>query len=171
MSSIATHRTTTGSALTAHALEGDPVAWLPVLSGLLDEQRKLCEGLDELSAAQTIAVGEGNADLLMRILGERQVLVDRVSAINGELEAFRRVRDHAMSKLTETQRAGVSGQIERIATLVDGVCARDEQDRATLEQQRRKVTEEIGGLGKARGAVRAYGGAGVVGARFQDRHG
>jgi uncharacterized membrane protein YccC len=159
--------------LTEQAMLREPKEWLPRLSMLLDQQGRLCEGLNELSEAQSVAVVEGDADLLMRILGERQVLVDRVSEINSELDVFRRVRERALAMLSESQRAGVNGQVERIAKLVDGVCERDERDRAALEKQRQRVSEEIGGLGKARGAVRAYGGAGtgVVAPRFQDRHG
>lgn len=156
--------------LTAIAFDGDPPEWLPRLQTLLTEQFDLCEKLDGLSAAQTIAVDRGDSDVLMRILGERQVLVDKVSAINSELESFRRVRDRALAKLGEMDRSKVNRQIERIAALVDGVCARDEKDRATLEAQRRLVSDELVGVNRAQGAVRAYGaGAGAPSPRFQDR--
>lgn len=160
-----------GAALDAHALALEPSAWLPRLVGLLDEQRSLCVGLDALSVAQSNAVNQGSTEVLLRVLGERQAIIDRVGRINGELEAFRAQRERALSRLSASDRRGVEERIESIAKLVSAVCERDERDRCRLQQQRDEVARELGGVGRGRGAVAAYGAGagGAGGAKFQDR--
>lgn len=162
--------------LDARLLEGEASSWIGRVCELLDQQLGACEGLDKLSAAQSNAVRTGNSDVLMRVLSERQVLIDRVGVINAELEPFRAGKERALRRLSDAQRREVMSRIDRIAALVDGVCARDEADRVVLERERTRVGDELAGLAKSRGAVRAYGGSqpgGVAGggARFQDRQG
>lgn len=167
-------QTTRGAAgvLDGAAMEQESSRWLPRLTRLLDEQMELCRGLESLSEAQSNAVSDGDAEALLRVLGERQTIIDRVGEINMELETFRSRRERVLARLSVAERAEVEGRIESIAKAVGSVCERDERDRRELQSQRDEVSKQLGGIGKSRGAVAAYGAgvsAGVSRARFQDR--
>jgi flagellar biosynthesis/type III secretory pathway chaperone len=165
-------------ALTPEVLHGDASVWLPRLTRLLDEQAELCAGLDALSAQQSRAVNDGDTDALLRILGQRQPVVDRMSEINGLLEPFRSRKEALIASLARAQRDGVMQRVGRIAALVESVRARDDQDRIKLEQQRTTVADELATLSRGRGAATAYASAAANGygayarsASSQDRQG
>ena len=158
--------------LVAEVKTGDPSRWLPRLNKLLDEQCELCVGLDTLSARQTQAVGVGDTDGLLRILGQRQTLVDRVTDINALLEPFRVRKEELLGRLAPAQREGVVQRVGKIAALVESVRARDDQDRIVIEKMRTAVADELANLTRVKGAAAAYarngGGSGAV---YQDRRG
>lgn len=152
----------------------DPGVWLPRLTRLLDEQCAMCERLESLSDKQSRAVAGGDTDALLRILGEREAVVDRVTRINRALEPFRSSRDKVLARLLPAQRDSVLQRVGRIAALVESVRARDDQDRAVLEKQRTAVAHELAALSRGQGAAAAYAGAGAgtySGPKFQDRRG
>ncbi len=152
----------------------DHSVWLPALTRLLDEQCGLCERLEALSDKQSRAVAAGDTDGLLRILGEREAVVGRVTGINAELEPFRSSRDRALGSLPPAQRDAVVQRVGRIAALVESVRARDDVDRAVLEKQRAAVGVELAAMSRGRGASAAYAGASAgtySGPKFQDRKG
>ena len=158
--------------LAVEVKSGDPARWLPRLNKLLDEQCELCVGLDSLSARQTQAVGIGDTDGLLRILGRRQSLVDRVVEINATLEPFRSRKEELLGKLVGAQREGVVQRVGKIAALVESVRARDDQDRVVIERMRSGVADELANLTKVKGAAAAYARNGAGGgAVYQDRKG
>ena len=158
--------------LAVEVKSGDPGRWLPRLNKLLDEQCELCVGLDSLSARQTQAVGIGDTDGLLRILGQRQSLVDRVVEINATLEPFRARKEELLGRLVGVQREGIVQRVGKIAALVESVRARDDQDRVSLEKMRSGVADELANLTRVKGAAAAYARNGAGGgAKYQDRKG
>lgn len=156
--------------MTPEQMAQGPGAWYGQLTSLLEEQRSLCASLAELSRVQGDLVDSGDTDGLLRVLAERQVLVDRVSTINVAMDPFRQVRAEAMERLSVSDRVALQGRIGAIAELVDQIRTRDEADRAALEQRRGAIVEELTGVSRSRGALAAYGArAGGGGARMQDR--
>jgi hypothetical protein len=151
---------------------GDPAKWLPRLNKLLDEQCELCVGLDTLSARQTQAVGIGDTDGLLRILGQRQTLVDRVTEINASLEPFRSRKEELLGRLGPAQREGIVQRVGKIAALVESVRARDDQDRISIEKMRSAVADELANMTRVKGAAAAYARNGATGGpMYQDRKG
>ena len=158
--------------LKTEELNGDPARWLARVNRLLDEQCELCVGLDSLSARQSQAAGLGDADGLLRIVGQRQGLVDRVAQISAALEPLRARREELLGRLAPAQRDGIVQRVGKIAALVESVRARDERDRSVLEKMRSGVADELANLTRAKGAAAAYAANGASGgARFHDRKG
>src|ERR1051326_6559866 len=100
--------------LRAEDLHGDPARWLPRVNRLLDEQWELCVGLDSLSARQSQAAVLGDGDGLLRILGPRQGLGDRVVEISAALEPFRAKKEELLGRLPPPQREGIVQRVGRI---------------------------------------------------------
>lgn len=149
---------------------GDARAWVPRLEALLGEQRGLCTQLDRLSQDQGGVIRGGDTDGLMKILSERQSIVNRIVELNTELEPFRRQWETCIRGVDAAERERLEAARAELAELVDRIWSRDEQDRADLERQRAGVAAEITGVSRTRVAVSAYApkpaGRGPM---FQDR--
>jgi flagellar biosynthesis/type III secretory pathway chaperone len=152
-----------------HATIGEPMDWAPRLAAILDEQLRVCADLQELSRQQGDRIREGDTGSLMRVLGERQGLVNRLTGLNVEMEPYRREWEWCMSRLDEAQRGAMEHAVRELGQLIELISASDDADRRELEQQRSAVSQELAGLGRARVAVSAYGGRpGTQGPMFQD---
>lgn len=140
------------------------------LHRLLDEQEALFVRLDALSKRQHDLVDGEHTDELLRLLAERQSVIESIGGIARELAPVRAVWDAVLAEAKPEQRDRLSGQIERLTDLASGVAARDDADRKLMEQRRDALAGELAGTGRARGAVQAYQNKGsLAGARFQDR--
>ncbi len=146
------------SALAAGALHQSPSVWMPRLTRILDEQVAQYTRLAELSKAQSALVREGDADDLLRLLAERQVIVERVNALNEDLAPFTRAWSELLPKLPQADRDSLRTRLDALDGLMVAIAQADDADRAALEQRRSSVSNEINGLGQQRGAVHAYGG-------------
>src|SRR5262245_61751390 len=102
---------------------GDPAEWVPRVRAILDEQRRLCRELEGYSAEQGSLLRAGDTDGLLRVLGVRQGVVDRITALNAALEPFRREWDACMSRLSGAQRAELEGALKELGELVDRITA------------------------------------------------
>lgn len=178
------NRTTTGPATTdrsapvsvpvdAAAGAGAGSVWTPERAlRALEEQRALCEKLDQLSLAQRTLIEGGRADALVELLTQRQVVIDRLDALSRHVEPLREGREGALSSLAAADRARVDELLEFVAASTERVRSRDDQDRAALERQRADVTRELVGMARSRGAMAAYGTPGPPAApTYHDRQG
>lgn len=136
---------------------GEPVEWAPRLASILDEQRRVCLELEQLSTQQAEWIQNGDTGSLMRVLGERQELINRLSHLNSELEPYRREWDWCMSRLPGEERTQMESAARELRVLVDRIWARDEEDRKALERQRSAVSAELTNLSRGRVAMNAYG--------------
>lgn len=142
------------------------------MAGYIDDQHALCVELESLSRAQSALVEGGDTDGVLEVLGQRQIIIDRITRLNGELAPLREQRERLLAALGHAEREHVRGCIDEINAMVESVRTRDEQDREAMERRRSGIAGEISGVTRARGAVAAYSGAKAVGgARFQDRRG
>ncbi len=136
---------------------GEPVEWAPRLASILDEQRRVCVDLEQLSCQQGEQIRTGDTGALMRVLGERQELINRLSHLNAELEPYRREWDWCMGRLSGEERQSMERAARELRVLVDRIWARDEEDRLALERQRSAVSSELTSLSRGRVAMSAYG--------------
>ncbi len=127
------------------------------LRRLLEEQRELCRHLDALGERQESCIAEDDTDALLRVLAERQTLVDRVSAVSGELEPLRKRKDEILAGVSESQRQEVKLVVGELTELAERITRRDDAQRAMLEAKRTRLAEQIAGVNRGRGAVAAYG--------------
>lgn len=160
-------------ALPERLLAQEPGAWLPRLTRLLDEQATLCAGLEALSVRQSATLDGADTDALLRILAQRQTILDRVTVINRALAPFRARKEELLARLGPPDRERVARTVGAIAAHVDSVRVRDDQDRRTLERMRTAVADELASLSRARGAAAAYAPPAHASPapRFQDRRG
>lgn len=150
---------------------GGPDRWRARLERIIEEQRGLYERLDGLSARQSSLIREDDTDALLGVLGERQAIIDRLGALTEEFAPFRAQWRELMGQLDERSRDAFNRQIDELAARINAIAQRDERDREALDERRGRVTGELQGLSKGRGAVAAYGRPGASQPRYQDREG
>lgn len=141
------------------------------LAELLDRQRELFRELDALSLRQGECVRAGSSDDLLRVLGERQRVVERLDEAACELAPYRERWDETLAHFAEHERRTLRACLEETTTIAARVAARDDADRKELESRRTTLADELAGVSRVRGAVSAYAPRAAQGARFQDREG
>ena len=148
--------------------------WAADLIGLLDQQRGIYQQLHALSERQAGLVGNGDAEALLTLLGERQRLIDQLTQLNGRIEPFKRDWPRLWAQLDENSQAQVQNLIDKVQSLLDGIVQQDERDRAALSEHRDRIGAQIRQTQAGSAVNRAYGApaAGAAGqARYTDRQG
>jgi len=142
------------------------------LRELLEEQESLFLRLEALSRQQGRLVRDERTDDLLRVLGERQGVVEALERTAAALEPFRAAWESVLAEARPDQRDRLARQVERLSELAAGIAAQDDADRRLIEERRDRLAGDLAGVGRVRGAVAAYGAArGRPAARFQDREG
>ena len=138
---------------------------------LVERQHGQFTTLAGLSDRQRAAIDAGDSDELLRVLGERQTIVDQITATGDELAPFQRRWDELIRALNADDRAALSQRVAELQELSQRVAEHDERDRLALETRRAALVDDIAGVVKSRGAIAAYGGQRPGGPRFHDREG
>ncbi|MEO1535856.1 MAG: flagellar export chaperone FlgN [Planctomycetota bacterium] len=138
------------------------------LVALLDEQIDLYGVLDGLSKQQHGIVESDDTDSLLRVLAERQTVINKIAGLARALDPFRADWDANVNQLPDTERVRIRGRLDELAIIMEQIARRDEHDRDVIEQRRSEIGAELGGAKRAGAAMSAYGGP-ARGPRFQDR--
>ena len=163
--------------LGVEAVHGNPDVWAPRLARVLDRQREIYERLELISLSQAQLISEDQTDDLLSVLGQRQSLIEQLSALNDELAPFAERWNELAPRLSEEHREALRQRFDDVGRLVESITRRDEGDRRALEARRSTVGNELQSLTRSRGAVAAYaraqtpGGREAPDPRFQDRRG
>lgn len=137
---------------------------------LLEEQETLFLRLDALSKRQRGLVEDEQTDELLRVLSERERVLEGIEASSQELRPYRARWETVLAEAGVEQRERLSGQVDRLGELARVIAARDDADRRLMEERRNRLADEIAGAKRGRGAVSAYGAGGAAAEpRFQDR--
>lgn len=146
-----THGESCGSA-SARALLRDRV--MPAL----ERQAALYDQLAAFGPRQDELIARGEGDGLLRLMGERQGVVDELVAVHQGLEDVRQDWDGFVAGLAEAERAELGERLDRVKALASRVHEQDSQTRQQLDGAREQVRASMQGVGRGKGAVRAYGG-------------
>ena len=139
------------------------------VDSLLEEQEQLFAQLDSLGEQQTRLVEDDDAEGLLTLLAERQRLIDSIAANNEILSPYRARWGAFLGELADPERDRLRRRVDIVAELAGRIAVRDESHRQLLELRRTRVATELTKVGRARGAVAAYGQAAGATPRFQDR--
>jgi len=146
--------------------------WAPLLIQALAAQCELCTALQALAERQSVLIRSGDGDALLRVLAERQGLVDQISELNDHVAPYRRQWETCMAAVSPEQRAALDTLVSTLTLAVDAIARQDDADRAALESQRSAISAELTGVVRGKGAVAAYAGSHAPPQpRYQDQNG
>ena len=126
------------------------------LVALLERQRTLYRQLRTLSDQQGPLVAESLAEPLLALLAQRQKLIDGVTAVNAELEPYRKRWNDLWTRLGEGHRRQVGDLVKEVETLLASIIKQDERDRGVLQTAKTQIAAEIQKISVAGSAVNAY---------------
>ncbi len=145
------------------------------LARLLDAQAEVCRQILEMSRMQQKLVEERREDDLLSLLADKQRLIDRHQKLS-EQAAPHRSRWEASDRAAAgpEAHARVEAAWNGLRDVLDQIVKLEDESRAYLEEQKGKVSMDIGNLQRGKIVNKAYGGAGMrppPAARFSDKRG
>ena len=128
----------------------------PAVDALVREQAMILLDLTTLSDVQHAAVAGRDAEVLDRVLDQRQALIDRLSHVAEGL-ADRSAELQAAAQAGGDRGSRVARDLAEVSRLWSALASRDGQDLADLHRQRDELSRELASLGQAGRAAGAYG--------------
>ena len=148
----------------------DASTWDTDLETVLHDQCALVAELKPLAERQGTLIAAGDTAELLELLGRRQAIVDRFGGTEQRLDPLTTGLSERLSTLPDARRRALADLIDRVDEGLKAVAAIDARDHALLAEARGAIATELGKIGTAAAAHRAYRGA-PGGPRFADRRG
>lgn len=141
------------------------------LESLVREELEILGQVDALSQRQGSLVTLDDAGPLLALLDERQVLIERATAIAGEVATLRDEVASA-SGIPASRWKAVQRECNAVADLAERISRRDRDDASAMSRRRDMAATEMSQLGKGKDAAAAYGPRPTgQEPKYQDRHG
>lgn len=135
----------------------------------LDRQAALYDQLAAFGPRQDELIASGEGDDLLRLMGDRQAVVDELVEVHRGLEDVRAQWQCFVDGLCEEDREALGARLDGLKALASRVHEQDSRTRRHLDGARDRVSQSMSGIGRAKGAVRAYGVAATRAPIHQDR--
>ncbi len=143
-----------------------------VVVSLLERQREAYEQLRGLSEEQARLVVSGSSEDLLKVLAQRQGVIEALTKLNSEIDPYRKQWSQFWQALGEAQRQRVGGLVKQVEGLLAGIIEQDERDRAQLQHAQQAVRNELDQVTRSSEAINAYKVSSASNqARFTDKQG
>lgn len=123
---------------------------------LLEEQLSLYEQLKRLARRQRGVIAEEDPERLLKILAQRQQLVNKLAVIGDKLAPFRGRWEEFSRGLDAAQSARASKALAGARTVLGEILESDEQDAGLLRARQAVAGGTLRGIVDGRKAVTAY---------------
>jgi len=123
---------------------------------LLTRQSLLYRELRSLAVRQTELVTGEDPETLLKVLANRQRLINRLSAIDAELEPIRADWERVAATLSNEQRHEVQRLVGEVQAVLGEILSRDARDTESLNRQKQQVSGQIRAAAEGRRLNRAY---------------
>ncbi|MEE8170084.1 MAG: hypothetical protein V3T70_06010 [Phycisphaerae bacterium] len=138
---------------------------------LLNEQLRCYRQLRRLADRQRLLVREDEPQALLTVLGERQQLVNELTALNGSLAPFRESWTDVYRGLPGDHRRDVQAVLEETNALLASIMQADRQDAQALSARRLAAATQItqaADTGRAAAAYARQSGSAAPGAALTE---
>ncbi|MEO1007042.1 MAG: hypothetical protein AAFX79_00580 [Planctomycetota bacterium] len=135
----------------------------------VERQADLYDRLAAFGPRQDALIATGDGEGLLRLLGERQEVVDELVRVHEGIADVREQWDRFVEGLPEDERAELARRLDELKAIAGRVDAQDSRSGADLRAASERVSGEVGQLNRSRGAMRAYAAAPAAAPRHQDR--
>ena len=123
---------------------------------LLQKQRDRYQKLQALSRTQSQLVESAATEPLLKVLAQRQHLVDELAHLHGEMEPYRQQWEQVYGQLPDADRDIVAGLINEVEQLLAGIIDQDNHDQRQLKQSKDQVGKGLSQTAHAGVAMAAY---------------
>ena len=153
--------------------DNDSDAIARMLADQLEKQSEICLGIKRLSERQQALVSERREDELLRLLSDKQELLNRHQDLFAKTQVMRDKWDGVRNLASPESQAAVEGAWERLKTVLNEVVALEDASRGLLQEQQNRLSMDIGKVQRGKIANKAYGGSQrpPVQATYSDKQG
>ncbi len=123
---------------------------------LLQQQRDCYRNLKELSDRQRRLITDEDPEALLKLLAERQRLVDQLTQLNKALQPFRQEWASTYTQMTADRRGHVQEVLDDINTLLGSILLIDAEDSRLLSARKETVRSELQRTAAGRTVNAAY---------------
>lgn len=141
---------------------------------LLGSQRDLFAQILDRARRQLQLIDTGDTDALMRLLGEKQRLIQQNETINRELEPVRRQWEQFRDAAGAGLRQPIEQAFEQLRGHIAEVVELENQAQARAEKAKSEAGAQVGRMQTGKAMLKAYGGARRAAPpdpRFHDKNG
>ncbi len=131
--------------------------WAGTLLQKLLRQKWLCSELMARCERQSEVIHADQSDELLKILDERQVLVDELTKLSGELALFREHWPELQIELTTAQQREIKELADSIQKMVQNVVEKDQIDEIAIQSEQNRVRAKIDNVQIGKISNAAYG--------------
>lgn len=135
----------------------------------LERQAALYDRLAGFGPMQDELIEKGEGDALLRLMAQRQEVVDELVEVHQGLEDVRENWQLFVDALDDGERNELGDRLKEVKKLAGRVHEQDSRTRASLDGARDRVQASMSDLGRGKGAVRAYAGGATRVPMHQDR--
>lgn len=130
------------------------------LAKLLDAQADVCRDILEKSKLQQQLVEERREDELLSLLGDKQKLIDKHQTLVDKANPYREQWEAGVrERVSPAAHAEVERAWNGLREVLDEIIRLEDASRAYLEEQKGKVSLDIGKLQRGKIVNKAYGGS------------
>ena len=153
--------------------DDDSEAIARMLADQLEKQSEICLGIKRLSERQQNLVAERKEDELLRLLSDKQELMNKHQNLFAKTQVLRDKWDGVRNRARPESQAKVEGAWERLKTILNEVVALEDASRGLLQEQQNRLSMDIGKIQRGKIANKAYGGSQrpPPQARYSDKQG
>ncbi|WP_200761612.1 flagellar protein FliT [Poriferisphaera corsica] len=155
-----------------------PAGDIPMVLKLLVRQRDLYKLMGEFSVQQAECVEKGETEELLKVLSQRQYLVDSLMETNAELTPYRERWDSIVANMTEGIKTQVNSLVDEVEGQLREILKRDDVTQKNLQAAKAEVGQQLqqsrhtgAAMGAYRGAAAGAYAANQVAARYMDNRG
>lgn len=123
---------------------------------LLEQQRGCYRDLKNLAEKQRRLITDEDPEALLKLLAERQRLVERLTELNRLLQPFRQEWANTYTQMKSDRRQYVQQVLDEINTLLGSIMVTDAEDSRLLSASKENVRSRMQETARGRTANTAY---------------
>ena len=110
---------------------------------LLSRQRDLYLRLKDLAYKQRELVDKSDPEMLLKVLANRQRIIDQLSIIDRQLRPIREDWKKVSDSFSDNERNNVNLLIEQVKSTIEDILNRDKKDTETLTSKQQEIAVEL----------------------------
>ncbi len=123
---------------------------------LLTRQRDLYLRLKDLAYSQRKLVDKSDPEMLLKVLANRQRIIDQLSLIDRQLRPLREDWQKISGCFSDAQRNNVNLLIDQVKNTIEDILNRDKKDTETLTYKKNEIAIELKKARTGRQMGKAY---------------
>ncbi len=126
------------------------------LSALLERQRWICRAIQNHSATQSAMITNRQTDDLLRVLSQRQELINELMQLGEQLEPYRATWEELLASLDASEKSRIESLTVDVDSLIQTIMKQDMENQEQMITAKDTIKGKITSLNRGKQSNRAY---------------